>query len=124
MTFRLRVGVIAVRTLAIEDHYLFVPKQMIWVASFRQADFCSGRAAISRGAHRTNPNPVLRGQLVAIDLHLAVGINASCISNNVQAAVAINVPKAEAVINRGSRLVFDAPSLVHVNKVAVRSPSQ
>src|SRR5439155_1183694 len=117
--------VITVGALAVQDGHLFKPQELVRLVMLREPNLRSRRAPVPGRADQTNANPVLRWQIVAINLDEPVRIERPGVSDDVEVAVAVDVTETQAVIYRRGGLVFDAPPLVHIGEAdAARAAQQ
>src|SRR5205807_9876169 len=79
---------------------------------------------VARSPDRTDPDPVLRGQVVAVHFYLAVVVDAARVADDVQISVAINITKAQPVIDRGGGFIFDTPDRIHVSEMSIGRAAQ
>jgi len=100
MAFGLGVRIVAVGALAVQNHDLLIPEQLLGMARFGQSDFGSGCATVPTRTDRSDMNSVLRRQIVAIHFHLPVRVQLPGVADDIQVAVSIDVAEAKTVIDR------------------------
>src|SRR5947207_1573246 len=79
--FGLRIRIVAVRTLTVEDHDLFRAEQ--FATRVTHANCSPGGPAIPPGADRTNSKPVLPWKIVPVDLDLTLSIQIARVANDI-----------------------------------------
>src|SRR5690349_12983622 len=67
---------------------------------------------------------MLSRRIIAIDVQHSFAVEGASVAHDIQIAVAIDVTETQTVIDRGGRLVFDAPLFVCVNELASARATQ
>src|SRR4051794_39558699 len=107
MPLRFRRRVIAVRTLSAGDDDLLKPEQLAG-PGLQHADLRAGGAAVPWRTDYPHVEPMLRRQVVAINRDGLAALLAFA-ADDVEIAVAIDIAKAEPLIDRRPSRVVDTP---------------
>src|SRR5258705_7713764 len=91
--------IVAVRALPIQNHDLLKPEKLFGVHWVADSDLCAGGSAVSCSTLQVESHPASGGDVVSINLHLAMPVEAASVADDVEIAIAIDVTKTKPIIH-------------------------